>query len=1428
MKKQMLAVLLTICMIFTMVPTGALAEATPLPEPAIMDDSASPSSFPEDPLALKMLAGVVSTEADLVAALEAGASGDVTLGGDISDITTQLNVGRDVILDLNGHKLNITLSTAKGWCANGIKIGAGVTLTIRDSSTSSTGTLTVSNEAVSSATDGNGAAINTTGSTLVIESGTVTAKGAYQGAGIGGGLYGDGGTVIISGGTVTATGGDNAAGIGGGSGGSGGVVTIDSGTVTAIGGSTGAGIGGGNKGVGSLQVTVNGGEIMATGGYNGDGIGGAGEYQSDVVNITINGGKVTAAGGQNAAGIGGAKTSSTYCRITVNGGEVIATGGDNAAGIGGVPDGQGSIVAINGGAVTANGGVGAAGIGGGLPYRSCGTVTITGGVVTATGKYKTGGLQDYSAAGIGGGGSYSRTDHPISVSISGGTVIATGSSGAAGIGGGATLTNGKWSYLQPGSLTITGGSVKANNRGQSNAPVPKNEADQTLYLATLSVAEGSIVLFQFPNTSHVVKPENGNYAYGTKDLKTDFGGKVYFWLPPATYAIALKVGKQSFANNAVTVATGSGGTADLASMTKSTPIDILLSGSSVARNAALGTAIGTLSTIDLGGDPRFTYTLVTGEGSDHNHLFSIDNDVLKLSSTLDSAIDSPLRIRVKTTYVLGASYEKTLSLQILDLPGAPSISKLMVNNGAVVIEITPPASDGGSPITEYTVTAYPEGATKTSTTPTVQFDGLTCGVAYTFTVTATNSVGTGPASAESGSIVPKRNQTITFSPTGNIDIFDPSGESRIYYQFDTSSTLSASSDSGLPVTLSSEDENIAKITDDGRLIFLKAGAVDVEAYQAGNNEYYDVRTTQKIEILPVPPGPPTIREVTAEGPTAIISFIPPAFTGGGNITGYTVKSSPENLTASGSNSPITVKGLKVGTTYTFTVTAHVNWLTGPESDPSSEVTPIEGHKVTSVSVPADKTYGMHQNLDFTVNFSQAVIVTGAPRLELTIGSETCFAQYLSGSGKSGLTFRYTVATGQKDSDGIAVGTLDLNGGTIQDAVGNDANLTLNNVGSTSGVRVDGVAPAAPTIALLSSSDSGMSSSDRITNDTTPTLTGTAEAGSIVTLHEGATAIGSTTTDASGNWSVTASALSDGVHAISAKAEDAVGNVSAASAVLTITVDTQAPNFSVMPADGATDISIKGNIVLTFTEGMDALTPGKVQLDGTPRAGTWSAGNAIYKVPYSKLVASKSYTLTITDFRDIAGNTMAADVTHSFTTGASAPAGGGYGNSVRTLTDVPTGLTVSGALSRGAALLVNSFTPARNTTDPALAAIRTRMDSLTETLVFCADITVSGNYTGRLTLSFEVGEQYNGQTVTLLHAKNGKLTTYTAVVKGGIAIFTVTSLSPFALFAPVTPLDVLDIPKTGDGGVSHEAIAVFCMVTLIGGVTVVHSRRRYKR
>jgi hypothetical protein len=99
-------------------------------------------------------------------------------------------------------------------------------------------------------------------------------------------------------------------------------------------------------------------------------------------------------------------------------------------------------------------------------------------------------------------------------------------------------------------------------------------------------------------------------------------------------------------------------------------------------------------------------------------------------------------------------------------PGAPTGVNATAGNGSAVVSWTAP-SNGGMAITSYTVTPYIGSTAQTSvpvngsppaTSTTV--NGLTNGTAYTFTVYATNSVGAGPASAQSNPVTP----TATVAP----------------------------------------------------------------------------------------------------------------------------------------------------------------------------------------------------------------------------------------------------------------------------------------------------------------------------------------------------------------------------------------------------------------------------------------------------------------------------------------------------------------------------------------------------------------------------------------------------------------------------------------------------------------------------------------
>jgi len=196
---------------------------------------------------------------------------------------------------------------------------------------------------------------------------TVTCKGGYRAAGIGGSwairnigdsmfnmdMYGHGVNMHFGsqsnpdywGGTINATGGEYGAGIGAGSwghsgntihGGAGERLYFYSGTVNASGGRLAAGIGGGFRGRGS-HIYIYGGNIDAQGGDTGAGIGGGSwttKQDMDGINaasdIVISGGRVSARGQYNCAGIGGGQYVPAR-NITITGGHVSATGHYGAA-----------------------------------------------------------------------------------------------------------------------------------------------------------------------------------------------------------------------------------------------------------------------------------------------------------------------------------------------------------------------------------------------------------------------------------------------------------------------------------------------------------------------------------------------------------------------------------------------------------------------------------------------------------------------------------------------------------------------------------------------------------------------------------------------------------------------------------------------------------------------------------------------------------------------------------------------------------------------------------------------------------------------------------------------------------------------------------------------------------------------------------------
>ena len=86
-----------------------------------------------------------------------------------------------------------------------------------------------------------------------------------------------------------------------------------------------------------------------------------------------------------------------------------------------------------------------------------------------------------------------------------------------------------------------------------------------------------------------------------------------------------------------------------------------------------------------------------------------------------------------------------------------------------------------------------------------------------------------------------------------------------------------------------------------------------------------------------------------------------------------------------------------------------------------------------------------------MTFNEEVTFTGTPQLDMDVGGTAKTAFYRSTSGTT-VVFSYTVAVGDADIDGIAIGAnkLTLNGGTINDAHGNAAILTHDAVVADNG------------------------------------------------------------------------------------------------------------------------------------------------------------------------------------------------------------------------------------------------------------------------------------------------------------------------------------------------------------------------------------------
>ena len=325
-----------------------------------------------------------------------------------------------------------------------------------------------------------------------------------------------------------------------------------------------------------------------------------------------------------------------------------------------------------------------------------------------------------------------------------------------------------------------------------------------------------------------------------------------------------------------------------------------------------------------------------------------------------------------------------------NVPYAPTQVTGSANaNDTVTVGWSDPASPG-SPITQYTVTPSPacgsctglvvSGASATSTT----ISGLTIGSSYTFTVTATNGLGTGPQSLASNVVeVP----TKPGAPTSVSATSFANGQSVVSWS-------PPNSNGGLAIT------GYTVTSSPGGKTCTTTGntSCTVNGLTNGTSYTFTVTATNAIGTGPASsasaaatpaavPGAPTIGTATAGNGAATVTFTAPAANGGAPVTSYTVTSSPSAITSTCTGSPCTITGLANGTAYTFKVTAANGSGSSPASAASNSVTPI-GAPITPTNVAGTSNANSQSVVTWTASSSNG----GSAITHYTVtssGGQTC-------------------------------------------------------------------------------------------------------------------------------------------------------------------------------------------------------------------------------------------------------------------------------------------------------------------------------------------------------------------------------------------------------------------------------------------------------
>ncbi|MEZ0540627.1 cellulose binding domain-containing protein [Fibrella arboris] len=320
--------------------------------------------------------------------------------------------------------------------------------------------------------------------------------------------------------------------------------------------------------------------------------------------------------------------------------------------------------------------------------------------------------------------------------------------------GSATATGGGgFSFLQPTNLTEGTHSVYATAQSSGQLTSPGSNTNTFAVDATpptvmvAGPASNTTSSSPFSVTITFSEPVTDFISADVAFTITNFNSATLTALSSTAYRLNIaprNAGPVSFSVPASSGfdAAGNGNTAAgpfiVSYIPNQAPTDVNLSGTAVAENAAVGTLVGTLSTTDADIPAQdFTYSLVSGAGSDNNALFTISGNNLLTAAAFDFETKSTYSIRVRSTDsgTPALSYDKVLTISVTnvnELTASITSQTNVICFGGATGAATVTASGENGPFSYDWLPGNPAG----DGTPTVT--GLAAG-SYSVVVTATSS-----------------------------------------------------------------------------------------------------------------------------------------------------------------------------------------------------------------------------------------------------------------------------------------------------------------------------------------------------------------------------------------------------------------------------------------------------------------------------------------------------------------------------------------------------------------------------------------------------------------------------------------------------------------------------------------------------------------